>query len=290
MVEERNRWALEDLSQDVYIWQKVKLVHIPWLGLAALAGLLLAASLPLPWLLLRILLFWLPPVAVAAWINLDGPLMFRQWLTWRRRVRSPGGSGVLFAPGADALAVTATPLCELGHGTWLAAAIVQPPPYSLAGPPERAVRRRAWASLLNTAAAHGVQVDIFTGRHPWARPHPFVESLRVEEQEGALADLARWRLRHFTEEAVERGYETTLVVRLVTGARDAAEAWHLFRACQSAFVGTGMLWEWVSGAYLAELAYDWADPGAALRRFVRDMESCLTGRKAGSEGEERRAG
>lgn len=289
-MEEREQWALEDLSHDVYVWQKVKLVHLPWFGLAFLAGLFLIAALPLPWLILRLVVFGLPPVGLAVWINLDGPRLFRQWWTWRRRVRAPGASGVFFAPDAGAMAVTATPICDLGGNTWLAAAVVQAPPYALAGPQERAVRRRAWASLLNTAAAHGVQVDIFAGRHPWARAHPLLASVHVDEHDGPLADLARWRLRHFTEQAVERGYETTLVVRLVAGARDAAEAWHLFSACRSAFAGAGMSWEWVSGAYLAEMAYDWADPGAAIRRFVRDVERALEGQEDDAEGAERRAG
>lgn len=288
-MEDREQWSLEDLSHDVYIWQKVKLVHLPWFGLALVAGLFLTASLPIPWPIMRIVMFWIPPVAMAVWINLDGPRLFRQWWTWRRRIRVPDTARVFFAPDADAMAMTATPICELPNNTWMAAALVQAPPYTLAGPTDRATRRRAWASLLNTAAAHGVQVDIFAARNPWARAYPLLASVHLDEHDGPLAHLARWRVRHFTEQAVARGYETTLVVRLITGARDAAEAWHMFAACRSAFEGV-MSWEWISGAYLAELAYAWADPGAALRRFVREVERALDDYQDRGREEARRAG
>lgn len=267
-------WLLEDLSHDVYIIGRVKITHTPWLILSFFGGIFLAALLPLP-VVLKLVIIPLVPFMLGWWLHSDGPRFFRRWFTWKTRLRHKENHDVIYAPDAQELAVTATPICDLGNGRYMAAAMIQPPPFSLTDDAERQVRWRAWTQLLNTAAVNGVQVDVFVSRQPWSKMQPFLASMNPDKDDEKLMQLFRWRLRHFVEEARYRGYETTILIRFATGARNVSDAWYRIRACEAAFAGAGMRWEWVSGAYLAELSYDWADPGAAIRRLVWEAEKLL---------------
>jgi hypothetical protein len=263
--------TLEDLSQDVYLFGRVRLSQVGWLGLAVLAGLLLMAGVPVPWLSARLLALALPVAVTAWWLHVDGPVWFRRWMAYRRRRASKD------LPAMDdvrLLAETVTPLCDLGQGRFLAAAEVVFPPFALTSESERLRRTAAWASLLNACVAHGVQADIFTHHGPWRDPEPFVAA-QSRRDLPALRGLAAARVRHFAREAAASSYEVVVVVRLATTADEASDAWQRFRACEAAFQGGGARWDWLSGAYLHELSVEWADPGGSLRRFVAGMEARL---------------
>ena len=77
--------GLEDLSQDVYLFGRVRLRHVFWLAPAAMAGMLLAAApLPLP---ARLVLLALPLAGTAAFLNADGPVWARRWREYRERAQ-----------------------------------------------------------------------------------------------------------------------------------------------------------------------------------------------------------
>lgn len=261
--------TLEDLSQDVYLFGRVKLTQIHWLGVSFLVGLLLA-SLPLP-AALRLVCLALPPAATAWFLHVDGPVWARRALGFLRRRRVPRGP--LDTPEARIFAETATPLCDLGGGRFAAGSEVQLPPFGLEG--EEGIVRRldAWTALLNAAAAHGVQVDVFAARMPFADPDALRAAAGGLDAEGTLGEFARRRLRHFARRAAQGGYDTRVVVRLVTVAPSPQDAWLRFRACEAAFAGYGLEWEWASGAYLHALSREWADPGEALRRMAAGLDA-----------------
>ena len=303
--------GLEDLSQDVYLFGRVRLRHVFWLAPAALAGLLLAAApLPLP---ARLVLLALPLAATAAFLNADGPVWARRWREYRERARRREHG--LFVPDAEAIGETVTPLCDLGGGRYLAAAELTLPPFHLAGTDERARRTAGWAALSNTAAAHAVQVDVFTAHGPMADAGALLAgggawtggregggvhggagaSGDPEREPAATADgpargagpsadamttalraVGAERARHFARRAAEAGYDTRVVVRLVAGAQDAADAWQRFRACEVALASAGAAWEWVAGGYLLALSQEWMDPGAAVRRMVARVEKVFS--------------
>lgn len=263
MADEEGR--LEDLSQDVHLFGNVRLTQIHWLILGALAGFALAA-VPAP-SALRLVLLAAPLAATVVFLQLDGPVWARRYLAYLRRPRETAG---LWAPHADALARAATPLCDLGAG-FAAAAEIDPQPFRLAERVERERRASAWAALFNAAAAQSVQVDVFTSHGPVSDVHalPGPDALEPGVPPG-LRGVARERLRLWIREAAASGYETRIVVRLVTGARDAGQAWQRFQACRAAFLGAGggLAWEWVAGSFLWSWSLEWADPGATTRRMV----------------------
>ena len=274
---------------------------------AALAGMLLAAvPVPLP---ARLVLLALPLAATAAFLNADGPVWARRWREYRERARRRERG--LFAPDSEAIGETVTPLCDLGAGRYLAAAELTLPPFHLAGADERARRTAGWAALLNAAAAHAVQVDVFTAHGPLADAgallagggagtggregggsqgavdavaapgpesgltatadgpaHGGADAAAADAMTPPLRALGGERARHFARRAAEAGYDTRVVVRLVAGAQDAADAWQRFRACEAALASGGAAWEWVAGGYLLALSQEWMDPGAAVRRMV----------------------
>ena len=267
--------GLEDLSQDVYLFGRIRLLHLPWLLLSALAGLLLAAvPVPVP---LRILALTLPVAATVGYLHVDGPTLLARMLAYRARLRR--GAGAEPMPGAAAVAETVTPICEVGRGLFVGAGEVVPPPYHLAGPAERAQRESGWAAMLATAASRGVQVDAFLAHLPLADAAAALGGMGSAAAGGPLGELGAARARHFARRAAEDGYATRLVVRLACAAADPGEAWQSFRACAAALVSGGFAWEWLAGAYLWSLARAWGDPGAAVRRMAADVEAAV-GRRA----------
>lgn len=280
MADEEGR--LEDLSQDVHLFGNVKLTQIHWLILGALAGFALAA-VPVP-SALRLVLLAAPLAATVAFLQLDGPVWARRYLAYARRPRE---TSRLEAPHADAFARAATPLCDLGAG-FSAAAEIHPQPFRLADGRERDRRRSAWAALFNAAAAQAVQVDVFASHGPAvsACSLPGPDSLGPDVSPG-LREVARERLRGWIRDAATSGYETRIVVRLTTGARDAGQAWQRFQACRAAFLGGGggLSWEWVAGSFLWSWSLEWADPGATTRRMVWEGQRRLG--EAGDGGAER---
>lgn len=285
---QQDDWGLEDLNQDVHLIGDVTLRQFPWLLLSALGGAALAA-LPVPWPLAQLVLFLVPPALTLAYFQVGGPV-------WAARIRAYRARGLgvrrgrpypVPAPAAGILRETVSPLADLGGGRWTAAAVIEPPPYELADPDERGRRIAAWAAMLNAAAAHTVQVDVYAAHHPdadWAALLAAADAAPGAPER--LRRMASMRLRHFAAVAAAQGYRPVVVVRLSAGAPTALDAWQRFRACEAAMQGAGLAWSWASGAWLWSEALAWADPGAAVRRMVDRVEKRLVELdRDGAEGE-----